>query len=165
MNKKIILGVVVVIVLGVGSYIAYGSFFGRERIQNCCSDTFPPATPLPSTQQDEKIITTTNWKTYKNPQLKYEVSYPADWKIDNNTGGLDTSIGIYSPNNKDDVSIDRIFSKSDCYELKWEVMDGIEKGSVCISDSSKGNLMMRLTATPEGKKVVEKIASTLKFIN
>ncbi len=158
MNKKIILGIIIAVVVIVGALVV---------------------TKLNESKWDNKVdskaqldLIMTDWKTYTNTKLGFEIKYPIDWKIDENTGGLDTSISIYKPNsstgdndafvNKIDIDIDPSCDSSGWTISNDELYGSFNTLNVCL-DSNK-SLHAESVALNDAYKAIEnQILSTFKF--
>jgi hypothetical protein len=130
---------------------------------------YDPKAPKYSKEVNTSV---SDWKTYTNTKLGFEIKYPNDWKVDENTGGLDTSISIYKTNNltgDNDAFVNRIHIDIDssCDSSGWtisgdEIYDSFNTLNVCL-DSSK-SLHAELFALNDDYKTIEDlIISTFRL--
>lgn len=117
MNQKgfsnIILAIVIVIFLGVFGYFAFIKKF--EPIpQQPTSTTTQTKTPTPTTTPKDE---TANWKVYRNDTYGFELKYPDNWEVDENSalgGGIlekgETQFTFTSPDFSLDTGLAFVFS-------------------------------------------------------
>ncbi len=75
MNKKIIWGIVAVVIVAAGVF----AFNYIQHQLDCCGGEDTEASPAASTS---------TWKTYTNDNYGYQISYPSDWIMDANLFSL-----------------------------------------------------------------------------
>ena len=130
---------------------------------------YDPKAPKYSKEVNTSV---SDWKTYTSTKFGFEIKYPTDWKIDENTGGLDTSISIYKPNSStgdNDSFVNRIHIDIDssCDSTGWttsrsEIYDSFNILNVCL-DSSKSLNAELMALNDEYKTIEDLIISTFKL--
>jgi hypothetical protein len=87
MNKKIIWGVVIVLIVVLAGLVVKANFFpdlSKRQVANCCDGSQQKAA------MDSMIA---DWKTYTNEKYGFNFKYPTDWVIE---GGVsDISVGVW----------------------------------------------------------------------
>ncbi len=69
MNKRLILGIITLILVVTGTLVVKATFFTAPKIQNCCTG-----------DMKEKAIIA-DWKTYTNEKYGVEFKYPKDFTV------------------------------------------------------------------------------------
>jgi hypothetical protein len=147
MNKKLIWGIIIVAVVAGGIY-----WINKMSYK---------ATPL---------VTETDWKTYTNTQVGYELKYPSNWKIEENLGA---SVRIFNParQGKPDTDVPReevvlsLKQMNTCQSKDWNVGFGlVNYKTACLSTASK-YIQVDMTAVDDSMIIEDRILSTFKFIS
>lgn len=152
MNKKIIWGIVIAVVL-IGGYVAYNSFFLSSTEQRSANCTIECA------GQDR----------YVNEKLGYEVTYPAYWVVEQSEGDAIRIINPEHPGKADTgVPSEEIYigvhtHSSPCKNTEWEtgIADTFIK-TQCISGKSELEVTMKAFDV-KTQELEEKIMSSFKF--
>jgi len=166
MNKKIstATGIITIIVLAV---IIIGGVFAYQYY-------WPNLEKEQEEQQEE--INTSDWETYRNDEVEYEIKYPKDWKVDDFASYLSDNIDIYKDFQGEypyqcDLSI-TCFEKKSTYTSKPN--DYVTKDSkhVCRIDyyATYADLYNmpngpRHFYTEECDNIFKQMLSTFKFID
>lgn len=162
MNKKIIWGIVIVVIVIVGGYFTFkhningGLDYGK---------TGPVEKPnIETSESTSTAQSNLDWKTYTNTKLAYEIKYPSDWKINEGTVNSGKDIEIYADNNPASVKISSIASEQ-CVEKPWELKVAYSvETTKCFKDTKGNTIKISAGFGKDGlKEKIEKIISTFKF--
>ena len=97
----ILLSVLLLISLGITGFFAYQTQKLTKELKEFKNQNL--ATPTPEPESTFPMYTepspdpTANWKTYKNTSSNYEIKYPTEWKVVNQSAG---SIGVVVANSR-----------------------------------------------------------------
>lgn len=186
MNKQIIWGIIILIIIVLGGWVVNVMFFSETNVQNCCSE---------NADVKGQALKTSEWKVYTRDNM-YEFSYPTYGKIEEtNSVVTDTTVVLTNDwMNTFDVTThpEEIFCKSNPYiNIKNAVKEdtitkyGKEYRHLHYEDSSSptktiiedryykfnGNtcyMIVLRKSEKAGSQIVadiEKIFSTFKFAN
>lgn len=163
MNKKIIWGIVIAVIVVMIIGVVYGLSY-KERALNCCHGEQYEQFPI------------SEWNVYKNDKVGYRVKYPKNWVADNIYSDYSdmTDIILYRPNEikgDNDVPVEYVsikLLKSNCeatsswkesYSEIFEKTKQFEKNTCLNKD-----LMIKEYALSEyGKQLLEKISATFEL--
>ena len=172
-NQKVFISIIIIVVVAVAGY-----FVLTKKSNNINTAELLPSV---SSQTD-----TSNWKTYRNEELKYEIKYPADWKLlESNQQSLTHEVGFLSPTHHivsvllDSRSIELIkktfaetkgirtfqstvnLSGLTAYQYLYSEPE-VMKGGVSIYIQYNGNIY-QIYADHYELEITKKILSTFKF--
>ena len=126
-----------------------------DSMANQILSTFEFASPIGGDQN--KIIDTSNWKTYTNTKYKYSIKYPTNWAV-KNFGQLDQKtieLVAFNPNavqNELSAAI-TIAITSRTYQQELEL--GVEKSEPIIVDNVQG--AKKIEGSPDGSSSIRVI--------
>jgi len=105
---KLLLLVITALLVFMGMYAVW-SYFVENQKSKPLTATLPMTTPSPTQTAivETQLPDTTNWKTFKKDSL-WEIKYPSEWKIDENTVNVIFSDGygaIIENRQKGNISI------------------------------------------------------------
>jgi len=148
--------------------IAFMTCYNDQEARNCYSDKFPYF----SKKSENSRVAVSDWKTYTNKNIGYQINYPTNWQIYENVDGVNNKVKIFDPtrNGKPDTDLPSVAIYIDlkqeiCKFSNWEVGFAlVYYKTACIQINP--NIHVTMVAFDSDSEYLEdQILSTFKFTN